>query len=99
MCASRKLPASESRSSFTIFTVKGRKAIRSSPRRLSPMPRNALGRGLGALIREPDPKTQPETRPNPPQAADSSGAAVAPARETVHPGPQQLDIDLIEPSP
>jgi ParB family chromosome partitioning protein len=29
----------------------------------------------------------------------SSGAAVAPAKQTVHPGPQQVDIDLIEPSP
>ena len=63
------------------------------------MPRNALGRGLGALIREPEPKAQPETRPIPSPAADSSGAAAAPAREAVHPGPQQVDIDLIEPSP
>jgi ParB family transcriptional regulator, chromosome partitioning protein len=65
------------------------------------MPRNALGRGLGALIREPEPKAQPETRPIPPHAVDSSGAAVAaaPAREAVHPGPQQVDIDLVEPSP
>src|ERR1700704_5259607 len=98
MFAWRKRPVSGNQSFFTTFTAKGRKATHNSPRRLSPMPRNALGRGLGALIREPDPKAQPETRPIPPQAADSSGAAVAPARETAHPGPQQLDIDLIEPS-
>lgn len=44
------------------------------------MTRNALGRGLGALIREPEP-------PQP--------AAVAPMEV----GPQQIDIDLIDPSP
>jgi len=63
------------------------------------MPRNALGRGLGALIREPEPKTSPEPAPIQPHATTASGAAVAPTRESVHPGPQQVDIDLIEPSP
>jgi ParB family chromosome partitioning protein len=63
------------------------------------MPRNALGRGLGALIREPEPKAQPEVPNIQPQATTAGGAAVAPARETVHPGPQQVDIDLVEPSP
>jgi ParB family chromosome partitioning protein len=63
------------------------------------MPRNALGRGLGALIREPEPQAQPEVPPIQPQAMTGSGAAVAPAREAMHPGPQQVDIDLIEPSP
>jgi ParB family chromosome partitioning protein len=63
------------------------------------MPRNALGRGLGALIREPDPKTTPEPAPIQPQATTASGAAVVPTREAAHPGPQQVDIDLIEPSP
>jgi ParB family transcriptional regulator, chromosome partitioning protein len=63
------------------------------------MPRNALGRGLGALIREPEPKTSPEPTLIQSQATTASGAASAPARETVHPGPQQIDIDLIEPSP
>jgi ParB family transcriptional regulator, chromosome partitioning protein len=65
------------------------------------MPRNALGRGLGALIREPEPKTSPEPAPASIQshATTASAAAVAPAREAVHPGPQQVDIDLIEPSP
>jgi len=63
------------------------------------MPRNALGRGLGALIREPEPQAQPEVPPIQPQATTASGAAAAPAREAVHPGPQQVDIDLVEPSP
>ena len=63
------------------------------------MPRNALGRGLGALIREPEPKTSPAPSPTQTQATTASGAAVAPAREGTHPGPQQVDIDLIEPSP
>ncbi len=55
------------------------------------MPRNALGKGLGALIREPEP-----------QAASSSGAATAaaPAPVTsVGAGPQMIDIELIGPSP
>jgi len=57
------------------------------------MPRNALGRGLGALIREPEPQVPP------PSASPAAGAAAAPARETMSAGPQQVDIDLIEPSP
>jgi ParB family chromosome partitioning protein len=62
------------------------------------MPRNALGRGLGALIREPEP--QASATPAPPQAPTATtGAAVAPAREPVHAGSHQIDIDLIEPSP
>jgi ParB family transcriptional regulator, chromosome partitioning protein len=63
------------------------------------MPRNALGRGLGALIREPEPKTSPEPGPVQPHPTTAHGAASAPAREAAHPGPQQMDIDLIEPSP
>ena len=63
------------------------------------MSRNALGRGLGALIREPEPKTSPEHTEIQPHATTSGGAATAPTRETAHPGPQQIDIDLIEPSP
>jgi ParB family chromosome partitioning protein len=67
------------------------------------MTRNALGRGLGALIREPEPQVPAPPTPSPaaqPHATSSSGAAAAaPARETVHAGPLQIDIDLIEPSP
>jgi ParB family transcriptional regulator, chromosome partitioning protein len=62
------------------------------------MPRNALGRGLGALIREPEPQipVAPPIQSNPIAA---TGTAAAPAREATSPGPLQIDIDLIEPSP
>lgn len=64
------------------------------------MPRNALGRGLGALIREPEAATPPALdRQDSPPVATIGGAAAAPAREAVHPGPQEIDIDLVEPSP
>ena len=64
------------------------------------MPRNALGRGLGALIREPEPQVPaPPTPAAQPHSTGSSAAAAAPARETPHAGPLQIDIDLIEPSP
>src|SRR5271169_1890611 len=101
MSALQRRQASENRSYFTIFIAKGRRAIRNSPRRSLPMTRNALGRGLGALIREPEPQVPapPATAVQPHAASGSSAAAAAPARETVHPGPLQIDIDLIEPSP
>jgi len=63
------------------------------------MPRNALGRGLGALIREPEAAHRaPEIQP---VVAVSGGvaAAPAPAREVPNTGPQEIDIDLVEPSP
>ena len=63
------------------------------------MPRNALGRGLGALIREPEPQASATPAPTQAPTAATAGAAVAPAREPVHAGPHQIDIDLIEPSP
>jgi len=72
------------------------------------MPRNALGRGLGALIREPEPQVpaQAPAAANPPtgapvvQTSGSAAAAVAPALASAqHSGPLQIDIDLIEPSP
>jgi ParB family chromosome partitioning protein len=70
------------------------------------MPRNALGRGLGALIREPEPPpapAAPETQ-NQTVAVTGSSAAVAtaPALTTSSHssgGPIEIDIDLIEPSP
>ena len=58
------------------------------------MARNALGRGLGALIREPEvvpPIVAPTT---------SAGAATAAATaQSIAGGPLQIDIDLIDPSP
>jgi len=64
------------------------------------MPRNALGRGLGALIREPEPAPPAPAAEEPAATYTSTGsaAAAAPAREALH-GPQEIDIDLIEPSP
>src|SRR6266576_124527 len=99
MCDLRKRQVLVSRSFFTTFTARAQKATRSSPRRSLPMPRNALGRGLGALIREPEPKTSSEPASIQPHATTANGTAVVPTREGVHPGPQQVDIDLIEPSP
>ncbi len=70
------------------------------------MPRNALGRGLGALIREPEPPPSASpAAPNIPQAnpvGHSSGGAAAAATPALSPtlsGPLQIDIDLIDPSP
>ncbi|HWO34264.1 MAG TPA: ParB/RepB/Spo0J family partition protein [Candidatus Acidoferrum sp.] len=72
------------------------------------MPRNALGRGLGALIREPEPQTPatpPPTNTGTPAvshlaAPGGSATAAAPALSPATPaGPLQIDIDLIEPSP
>lgn len=54
------------------------------------MARNALGRGLGALIREPEPQV--------PEVAHIPAAAFAPPTPGVT-GSQLVDIDLIEPSP
>jgi ParB family chromosome partitioning protein len=62
------------------------------------MPRNALGRGLGALIREPEPTAVVDSQ-TPASLAAVGGAAAAPAREPAHHGPQEIDIDLVEPSP
>ena len=63
------------------------------------MPRNALGRGLGALIREPEVVTSSPPTSSVPHAAPASAAAPARAREAAPAGPQEVDIDLIEPSP
>jgi ParB family chromosome partitioning protein len=63
------------------------------------MPRNALGRGLGALIREPEPATPPAESQIPAPAITATGAAAAPARQSFSQGPHEIDIDLVEPSP
>ncbi len=69
----------------TIYTAEEPRATSSLPRRSLPMTRNALGRGLSALIREPEPPQQASPPATPPSAT---------AWE-----PQQIDIDLIDPSP
>jgi ParB family chromosome partitioning protein len=66
------------------------------------MPRNALGRGLGALIRELGPKAEPEPAAQvqvQSHPTSASGAAAVPARDAVQARPLEIDIDLIEPSP
>src|SRR5580704_964416 len=67
------------------------------------MQRNALGRGLGALIREPEPRIPgqlPGTTPTSvSQATGGAAGAAAPAMQPQMAGPLQLDIDLIDPSP
>ena len=64
------------------------------------MPRNALGRGLGALIREPEAAPPaPEIQPVAVAVTGGAAAAPAPARELPSSGPQEIDIDLVEPSP
>jgi ParB family chromosome partitioning protein len=58
--------------------------------------RNALGRGLGALIRDVDVPTSPASLTIP--AATGAAMAAAPA-PTLTGGPLLLDIDLLDPSP
>src|ERR1700757_192124 len=58
------------------------------------MARNALGRGLGALIREPEGAPQAAL----PTTSTGAAAAVAPA-QSIAGGSLQIDIDLIDPSP
>src|SRR5713226_8153506 len=69
------------------------------------MPRNALGRGLSALIREPEPQQQPPPLPRQPVAPATAvgvgagaAAAMAPAA-ALNDGLLQIDVDLIDPSP
>src|SRR5271156_4043338 len=74
------------------------------------MPRNALGRGLSALIREPEPiavapapppqqqEPAPATQSARPTAVATTGAATA-AAPAPSEGLFQTDIDLIDPSP
>src|SRR6266852_1168739 len=63
------------------------------------MTRNALGRGLGALIREPEPQVPAASGPGSSYPTTPGGAAAASARDGAPTGPLQIDIDLIEPSP
>ena len=67
------------------------------------MPRNALGRGLSALIREPEPQQAPPPPPQPPAQAPQAGRAAAATAAAPALSPTeallQVDIDLIDPSP
>ena len=65
------------------------------------MARNALGRGLGALIRELEGKRSEPTPPpiQPPATAPNASAAAAMPARQAQGGPEEIDIDLIEPSP
>jgi ParB family transcriptional regulator, chromosome partitioning protein len=70
------------------------------------MPRNALGRGLGALIREPEapPAITTNSLGVPSSGGAGTGAVPAfiqtpPAPPMIHHGLQEVEIDLIEPSP
>jgi ParB family transcriptional regulator, chromosome partitioning protein len=71
------------------------------------MPRNALGKGLSALIREPEPNPQQpgqvEAQPSaaPAQSATTGRAAATAAAPALAPvdGLLHVDIDLIDPSP
>jgi ParB family chromosome partitioning protein len=58
------------------------------------MARNALGRGLGALIHEPE--VVPQVVPATANTGAASAVALAPVFSG---GPLQIDIDLIDPSP
>src|SRR5258708_4133004 len=70
------------------------------------MPRNALGRGLGALIRENEP---PKAAAPPPAAATGAASSSAgtnpdmtasgPGRTTIPAGADTVAIDLIDPNP
>src|SRR5260370_30872508 len=90
-----------------IYIVRARKDTPSLHRRKLPMQRNVLGRGLGALIREPEqhtPAAPPAGSTGTPAPSHSvapggSAAAATPALSATPAGPLQIDIDLIEPSP
>ena len=60
------------------------------------MARNALGRGLGALIRDSEVAATPQAIPVAGAAATAATVAPAPA---IAGAPLQIDIDLIDPSP
>jgi ParB family chromosome partitioning protein len=61
------------------------------------MPRNGVGRGLSALIREPEPLPPPQQQA-PAVAAAAAAIAAAPAPHPTD-GLLHIDIDLIDPSP
>src|SRR5260370_16784563 len=90
-----------------IYIVRARKDTPSLHRRKLPMPRNALGRGLGALIREPEQHTPaaPPARstgtpaPSHSVAPGGSSAAAAPAISAPPARPLQITLPLTCPTP
>src|SRR5271157_1001307 len=106
MCALPKPQVLVSLLFSMIYIARALRAIRSSPRRLLAMSRNALGRGLGALIREPEstapamPATSTTSHAAPvARSSEGAAAAAAPALTPAASGPLYIDIDLIDPSP
>src|SRR2546425_11091489 len=85
MSAWQRHPATENQSFSTICTAEEPRATSSLPRRSLQMTRTALGRGLSALIRDPEPPQQVSPPATPPSVTAGE--------------PQQIDIDLIDPSP
>ena len=63
------------------------------------MPRNALGRGLEALIRVPEREAFVDRSGPVDTGAVAAGAVAPPTRSAMSAGPQEIDIDLIDPSP
>src|ERR1700722_15310874 len=90
MSGSLKHRATGSQSCFTTYIVEAQRPTSNSQGRLWHMTRNALGRGLGALIREAEPQVT---------EAEAGGEAAQIHAAPPAAGPQQIDIDLIEPSP
>src|SRR5438309_1209728 len=86
----QKRPAMGSPFSSTTLIVKVLRLTSNSQRRSSLMARNALGRGLGALIREPEPQVADVNRPSVVSQVSTTPGLI---------GSQSVDIDLIEPSP
>src|SRR4029077_3905105 len=95
MFAWRKRQAMGSRSTSTTFIVEERRPTQTLQRRSYLMARNALGRGLGALIR--DSEVAPSVVA--PTASTAGAAAAAAPGQGVNGGPLQVDIDLVDPSP
>src|SRR5690348_7762312 len=76
MFAWQKRQVMESPSTSTTFIVEEPRPIQTLQRRSSQMARNALGRGLGALIREQE--VAPQTIPQNSSAGAATAATPAP---------------------
>src|SRR5437870_10223382 len=85
MSAWQRHPATGNQSFSMIYTAEEPRATSSLPRRSLPMTRSARALGLSALIREPETPQQASPPATPPSATTGE--------------PQQIDIDLIDPSP